>query len=128
MCERDGLPVQQCIDHVGVQTPKGATPPVPRQILDVPEGQRPNRVEPVTCVRPEPEQPVAAFLEREDPFRVERELAAEDDREPVRRGRCTRPLAEASVVLDLVDRVADRRMVTQRMRDAVARPLWVPTP
>jgi hypothetical protein len=70
---------------------------------------------------------VPALLEREDALGVVCQLTHEQDPQPVWSARGVGPLAEATVTLDLVDRVADRRVHSKRLGDAIPGPVRIET-
>jgi hypothetical protein len=89
------------------------------------ERQRADGVVPVRLAHPEPEQLVPTLLEGQDALGVVGQLADQQDTQAVRGAWRVGSLAEAAVVLDLVDAVADRRVHPDRLGDAEARAVGV---
>jgi hypothetical protein len=123
--ERHRLPVEERVDHVGLDARDLVAPARPVEILAVRERQRADRVVPVWVAHPQAEQSMAAFLERDHAIGVVRELAHEQDAQPVGRRRGTRSLAIMPVLLDLVDQVAGSRVEAQRRAHAIAQPIRI---
>jgi hypothetical protein len=117
--ERYRLPVQLRINHVRLEAGERVAPAVGRQVGDVPERQRPDRVVPVGLAHPQPVQLMALLFQREHAVGVIGQFAGQHDLEPGLACRRGAPRAFDVELGRFVDRIAAAGMETQGPGDPV---------
>src|SRR5581483_1338218 len=115
--ERHRLPIEQRVDHIGLELTHALAPIAVRNVLDMAKRQRPHRVVPRGLAHPQPEQPMPAFLQRKHPIGVIGQLTDQQDVQSVFGARCFGAHPHLGVQLRFIDWVAYASVETQWMLD-----------
>src|SRR5947209_14024341 len=125
MGKGDSLPVEERIDDVWLDATKRLLPPFSRQILHVAERQGTDRVVPVRIRHPQTVQSMPCLFQGEHPVGIVGQLSREYDLEAIRLVWRMGAIPKRSIACDLVDRVPDRGVETERFADAVAKAIRI---